>query len=396
MAIKAEKAAQRFLAMAQAVLTAGVAGRADIERPVEVAGVHAGSAGKTPSAAVPIGQGVFSVDWHSQRPLQAADAVHLGGCVGGDVRHSASSVADGAPAQPRPGLEAARHRVAEPPLPRVLAAFAPAEAVRGERRLSRGAERLWTYLHRLALDVARERAYLELVSQVVYHCPAVTLAGLLGVTDRHLRRLAGELEAVGLLDCGGHAQNVAGRSLYDGTLWAVQTIPGGEPPRLRAVDWKHVWRPDFVADVQGKTGAALEMSELQTQEADTEEKYGAAKRRAAVPDGKYPPPLSSSDISARPCLRAVVDGLATLAGVHASKRAGMVGALASQIAAALSEADRRRYWCRVIWEALRAENEQRAGLQVLAAQLGRLQADLDEGAPWKNPGAVLAARLKVA
>jgi len=74
----------------------------------------------------------------------------------------------------------------------------------------------------------------------------------------------------------------------------------------------------------------------------------------------------------------------------------MVGALASQIAAALSEADRRRYWCRVIWEALRAENEQRAGLQVLAAQLGRLQADLDEGAPWKNPGAVLAARLKVA
>lgn len=346
-----ERAENRFLAMARAVL---VAGPATPERAGVRPGVHA-APGVLPGG-------------HSQGALPQADVSGL----------------------------AVVTRPIEPPAPRVLASFAAAEAVQGERWLSGGARRLWSYLHRLALDVAREREYVERVRQVVYHCPAVTLAGVLGVTDRHLRRLAHELEAVGLLDCGGHAQSVGGRSMYGGTLWAVLVQPEAQAPRLTAAEWKHVWRPDFAADVHGKTGAALEMSELQTQEADTEEKYRAAKQRAAVPDGKYPPPLSSSDISARPCLRAVVDGLATLAGVHSSKRPRMVGALASQIAGALSEPERRRYWCRVIWEALRAENEQRAGLQVLSAQLGRLQADLDEGAPWKNAGAVLAARLKVA
>lgn len=282
------------------------------------------------------------------------------------------------------------------PVPRVLASFAPAGEVLADRVLSRGARRLWGYLHDLALDAARERGYVELVRQVVYHCPAVTLAGLLDVTDRHLSRLAHELEAAGLLDCGGHSQQVAGRSMYDGTLWAVLMAPGGEPPRVRAEEWRHNWRPDFAADVEGKTGALAEMSELLKAEADEAEKYRAAKARAAVPVGKTPLPLSSSDILPRPCLRAVVEGLAGLLVVHSSKRARAVGVLASQIAAALAEPDRRRYWCRVIWDALRGEFEQRVGLQVLSAQISRLDADLREGAPWKNPGAVLAARLKTA
>jgi hypothetical protein len=297
---------------------------------------------------------------------------------------------------PEPVAFAVPRNVQLLPVPRVLASFASADDVLAGRRLSRGALKLWGYLHDLALDAARERLYVELVRQVVYHCPAVTLAGLLGVTDRHLSRLAHELEAAGLLDCGGHSQQVAGRSMYDGTLWAVLMLPGGEPPRVRAEEWRHNWRPDFISDVEGKTGALAEMSELLQARADEAEKYRAAKARAAVPVGKIPPPLSSSDILPRPCLRSVVEGLAGLLVIHSSKRARAVGALASQIAAALVEPDRRRYWCRVIWDALRGDFEQRAGLQVLSAQILRLNADLEEGAPWKNPGAVLAARLKVA
>lgn len=285
-------------------------------------------------------------------------------------------------------------RTFEVPAPRILATFSAAAVVLEDRRLTSGARRLWLQLHRLALDVARSREYIQLVHQVVYHCPAVTLCGLLGVTDRHLRRLTQELESVGLLDAGGHSQQVAGRSMYDGTLWAVLMVPGGEPPRIRAEDWRHNWRPDFAADVQGKTGARAEMSELLNQEVDEEEKYQVAKARAAVPAGKNLPPLSSSDISPRPSLRAVVEGLGQLWHLHSSKRARAVGVLASSVAAALSEPERRRYWCRVIWEAMRSENEARGGLQVLAAQLSRLEADLNEGAPWRNPGAVLAARLK--
>lgn len=302
------------------------------------------------------------------------------------------------PATPPPAARAqeAVSRPSDPPTPRVLATFEPSGLVLGDRRISRGAARLWSQLHRLALDVARERRYTEQVRQVVYHCPAVTLAGLLDVTDRHLRRLAAELEAVGLLDTGGHVQLVTGRSMYDGTLWAVLTQPGAEPPRLRAEDWRHQWRPDFQADVMGKTGALAEMSELQAEGATEEERFRAAKHRAAVPGAKNPPPLSSSDIQPRATLAAVVLGLGELWHLHATKRARAVGVLASMICAALGEPDRRRYWCRVIWEALRSQGELRAGLQVLQAQVSRLDADIREGAPWRNPGAILAARLKAA
>lgn len=278
--------------------------------------------------------------------------------------------------------------------PRVMACYPDALVVLGDRHISRGEARLWDQLHRLACDAGRERFYEQLPRQITFHCPAVTLAGLLGISDRHLARLARGLETAGLLDCGGHAQNIGGRSMYDGTLWAVLVAPGDEPPRIRAEDWRHNWRPDFHADVEGKTGAAAEMSELLRTGADEVEKYRAAKARAATPGAKNPPPLSSSDISPRPTLEAVIHGLHALWNLHASKRARAVGLLASQTAQSLGEPERRLYWCRVIWDALRSEVEERAGLQVLAAQFSRLQADLKEGAPWHNPGAVLAARLK--
>lgn len=296
-----------------------------------------------------------------------------------------------------PAALPSRHQLdQEPAAPRVLASYPEQHLVLDGRWISRGAARLWQHLHRLALDVGRARLYDQVPRSITFHCPAVTLAGLLGCTDRHMRRLALELEQAGLLDSGGHAQQVAGRSMYDGTLWAVLVTPGAEAPRIRADEWKHDWRPDFVSDVEGKTGALAEMSELLKAEADEAEKYDTAKRRAAISDAKNPPPLSSSDIFPRPSLRGVVEGLAQLWHLHASKRARGVGVLASQIAGALSEPERRRYWCRVIWDALRLEHEQRGGLQVLGAQLARLDADLREGAPWKNPGAVLAARLKTA
>lgn len=284
-------------------------------------------------------------------------------------------------------------RPTTPPAPVVLASFPSAAAVLGERVLSRGAARLWEVLHDLAVDAGRARRYEQLPKQVTFHCPSVTVAGVLDYDPRHLRRLAGELEAAGLLDCGGHVQSCLSRVMYDGTLWSVLVTPGAEPPRIRADEWRYNWRPDFEADVAGKTGAAAEMSGLLNEKADKAEKYEAARRRAAIP-GQNLPPLSSSDISASASLRSVADALSGLWTVHHKKRARAVGLLASQIAQALGEHDRRRYWCRVIWDALKAEIEMRAGLQVLAAQLLRLEADMKEGAPWKNPGAVLAARLK--
>ena len=229
---------------------------------------------------------------------------------------------------------------------------------------------------------------------MTFHLPAVTLAGAAGYARAHLYRLLDELTRAGLLDGGGHAQNVMGRSLYDGCLWAVRTRLDAEPPRVRADEWKHQWRPGFTADVQGKTGAADEMRQLQAQEADIELKYQAAKHRAAIPDAVSSPAESSCLISAPAGLRAVSEACGGIWSAHARHRARRVGQLASALCHALGEPERRRYWCRVIWEAWRASLGGRAGLQGLSAQVSRLAADLEEGAPWKVPGAVLAARLK--
>ncbi len=283
----------------------------------------------------------------------------------------------------------------EPQPPRVLATYPDAATVQAARLLSKGEARLWTLLHRLAIDTGRERGYTITPRQIALHCPAVTIAGVLGMTDRHVRRLAAGLERAGLLDCGGHAQQVMARNMYDGTLWAVLTLPSEEPPRLRAEDWRHNWRPDFGADVVGRKGAALEMSELLSESAEPEEIYRAAKRRAAAQTPSNPPLCSSSDIFGPVNLRSVLDGIAALWRLHSSKRPRAVGSLASQIAAALFEPDRRRYWCAVIWQALSAQDAgATGGLSALTAQFDRLAVDLREGAPWRSPGAVLAARWK--
>lgn len=290
-------------------------------------------------------------------------------------------------------------RPVELPKPRVLASYPSADEVRGDLSMTKGEARLWAAIHRLAVEGGKERGYEAVPHQIVAHCPAVSLAGVLSYHPDHIARLGRGLERKGLLDCGGHVQKVKGRNMYDGTLWAVLMVPGGQAPRIRPEEWQHNWRPDFEADVEGKTGAAAEMSGLRLRGADYEEKFQVARAWAVSlgeAHNKNHPPLPSSDIPSYAGLKAVVEGLGRLWHLHPSKRARAVGLLASQIAAALTEPDRRRYWCRVIWEALRSEFEGRGGLQVLGAQLSRLEADLREGAPWRNPGAVLAARLKAA
>lgn len=303
--------------------------------------------------------------------------------------------------EPLPRLEAPSWRLQRPteaPAPRVLPAFPSAAEVLAGRALSRGALRLWELVHRLACDVAKARAYMVVPDQVTYHLPAVTVAGVLGYTDRHVRNLGRELEVAGVLDFGGHAQTVMGRNLYDGSVWAVRTRPEAEAPRVRAEEWRHNWRPGFAADVEGKTGAAAEISGLLAIRAEPEELYRAAKARAAVPDGVSPPAAPSPENSAPAGLRSVVEALPGLWAAHARHRAREVGRIASAMCAALNEPERRRYWCRELWRAFRATVEGRVGgLQALAGAVSRLAADLEE-APgvFRNPGAVLAARLRAA
>jgi len=301
-----------------------------------------------------------------------------------------------APTIPLSPMQLARVEVCQRPqeAPKPLVFPSAVEVIEG-RKLSRGAVRLFLCLHRLARDVAWARGYRFVPDQVTFHLPAVSLAGLLEYHADHVARLGRELERAGLLDCGGHAQTVMGRNMWDGTLWAVKMRQEADVPRIRAEEWRHEWRPGFAADVEGKRGAAAEMSALNAEGASVEEKYRAIKARAVVPDGVYPPAAPTPDKATPAGLRAVVEALPGLWSAHPRHRAREVGKLASAMSHALSEPERRRYWCRVFWEAFRAEIEGRTGgLGALGAQISRLAADLAEDAPWKSPGAILAGRLR--
>ncbi len=268
--------------------------------------------------------------------------------------------------------------------------------------LSRPALKVWRIVYALAVDTGKARGYPVIPDQITFHCPQVSVAAAVGYSPRkdngarQLRNVLPELEAAGLLDTGSHAQTVLCRSMWDCSLWSVKTRREADPPRIRADEWRHNWRPNFSADVLGKSGALKEISELLTQEGKKANHYEAAKRRAAVPDAHFPAAVSSSEIPAPSGLRAVAERVCGLfAFTNLRRRAVEVGHLADAICSALNEPERRRYWCKVLHDALKDAAEGRENvLLYVAEQFRRIVTDLEEGAPRRNAGAILAARLR--
>jgi len=269
-------------------------------------------------------------------------------------------------------------------------------------RLSAGAARVFRELHRLAGATARARGYAARPASVTLHLPQGLLALAVGYTPRHLRRLLPELVTAGLLDWGAHASKVGGMSLWDGCLWAVKLQPGDHLPHLNREEWRHGWR-DFAGDIEaGRTVKAL----LEGMSALHPEEVGKVVQDAlkawAVNPGNINSPVAciadmpGDSVGSVQDVREVVYRLGTLPTVHPSKRSAAVGRLASALSKVLDDQHSRRWYCAVIWEAWRAEVEGRAGLQVLAAQLARLDADRREWQGLRRPAALLAARLRAA
>lgn len=125
------------------------------------------------------------------------------------------------------------------------------------------------------------------------------------------------------------------------------------------------------------------------------ESWRAALQAWAVTPGSTSTlPLFSDPVNSPATVQDVAYMLPMLATAHPSKRPALVGLMASTLASALNDIHSRRYWCKAIWNAWRAELEGRAGLQVLAAQVARLSADLKEWPDLRKPGALLASRLR--
>ena len=275
------------------------------------------------------------------------------------------------------------------------------EAVIGAVVLSRGARRVFGVLHGLACDVAKARGYVARPDTVAMHLPASLLALGVGYSTRHLRRLLPELERAGLLACGAHASKVRDMSLWDGYLWSVKVSVGEVVPHLRREDWHHSWR-DFAGDIDaGRTVQALleQMSALHPDQR-MNAVQDSLKQWSVAPGNLNSPVACSADIlagagpEAAQDVRQVAYRLGELVNVPASKRAELVGRTASALARLLNDPQSRRWYCRMLWEALKAEQEGRGGLSTLSAALARLEADRAEWTELKNPAALLASRLR--
>lgn len=258
--------------------------------------------------------------------------------------------------------------------------------------LSRGARRLFEVLHATATVTARTRGYVATVSRVVLHLPAILVAFRLGITDRHVRRLTAELERAGLLDAGGHAARVKGRTLYGGTLYAVRMREHAPAPRLTPDDWQHEWR-DLEGDLDAGRTAAQQMSELQARHASEDELQQALEAWAVTP-GHGSLPLDVVRTSPAQSVQDVVYTLPGLLDAPPRQRTETVGRLAATLARALSDEHSRRWYCRLIWNAITSEMEGRGGLRALANAVQRVLIDCREWSALRNPGALLNARWR--
>ncbi|MFC3860374.1 hypothetical protein ACFOPQ_06295 [Deinococcus antarcticus] len=302
---------------------------------------------------------------------------------------------------------------------------------RGKGAGTAGAGALATLLHTLTVHVLERRPSLRrrdgrLPQQVVLHLSAEMLAAALGVDESTARRWTQRLEEVGYLHARPHyttlTEDGGSRTVVDGTLYAIR-LEAGHQAHLSYQDLNRQYR-DLNADrAAGRTAhAAVRQARQQAAQANSvpdEEKnmpgstdlsissrsvYLQLKEWAVTP-GQF----NKNPLKADPCIippaelgetlktvQDVVYTLPLLAEAHPTKRAPLVGMLAATLARALNDGHSRAWYCRLIWNAWRAETEGRAGLRVLAAQLERLDIDRREWTTLRNPAALLAARLRAA
>lgn len=336
------------------------------------------------------GRRVHPLTTHSSRLSATLARLHAA-IVGTSTTSSLTSPTPTATTRPSmPSVVAVRLSPAHPtPPPPPRPSCAPLETVTDLSALARGPRRLLELLHGVGVATVAARGYRVAPSQVTLHQPQELLAAALGCHVVTVWRWTQALREAGLVDARAHFTTSKGTTRADGTLYAV-TLQAGHRAHLTHADLSHQYR-DLDADrAAGRTA----WSALQGSDQKPTEEWISTLRAWAVTPGS----ISDSRYSPDPCngpstLQDVVYMLPLMRDAHPSKRPALVGVMASTVAHALGDQHSRRWYCRLIWQAWEAEVEGRHGLQALAAQLARLQADLAEWPDLRSPGALLASRL---
>lgn len=277
------------------------------------------------------------------------------------------------------------------------------------------------------------RADGSLPPQMVLHLPNELMAAQVDKDVSTLRRWTPLLEALGYIDARPHYTTMTARdgqriTAIDGTLYAIRLHPGHRA-KLSYQDLTAQYR-DLDADrAAGRTayrviGRAEKLAEWEAEKAKNangvpdEEKnmrgstpnpvkaqYLKDQLKAwAVTPGQVQDPLFADPRIFSPeeleeavkTVQDVIYLLPTVAESEANKRAALIGILGTALAHALEDDHSQRWYCKAIWKAWNEEVEGRGGLQVLAAQLARLDVDRHEWGTLKRPAALLNVRLRVA
>jgi hypothetical protein len=251
------------------------------------------------------------------------------------------------------------------------------------------------------------------------------LAATLGCNEATAWRWTQQLEGLGYLQARPHYSNRTNKdgkrvTAIDGTLYAIR-LAVGHQAYLSYEDLTRSYR-DLDADRDaGRTAhraitAAKKLENKNTVLDDENKMQGSTNisitsrylrqqlQAWAVTPGHVKPPLIHDPCIFDPdeldeaieTVQDVIYLLPTVAEAHPQKRAALVGILGAALARALDDQHSRAWYCKTIWKAWAAGVEGRAGLQILAAQLARLEVDRQEWSGLKRPAALLAKRLKAA
>lgn len=307
------------------------------------------------------------------------------------------------------------------PVPEVrdLAELLDLAELRPKRGWGAGTEgpgRLARLLHELARHVFKTKGYRLTPGQIVFHTSQELLAEALGVDVATVRRWTRQLEARAYCDSRPHFSDMSRNgetvAAVDGTLYAVRLVPGHRA-RLGYDDLSHQWRNLDADRKAGRTAWTL----LKTVRAEKKQARQEGKKKLrgstsptqggawvqvlkdwAVTPGTANTPLDDDPRNFPPeearTVQDVVYALPLVLDAHPTKRAALVGMLGAALARQLHDQHSRRWYCRLIWDAYAATVEGRQGLQQLAAQLARLDADRREWEGLRNPAALLVARLR--
>lgn len=277
------------------------------------------------------------------------------------------------------------------------------------------------------------RADGSLPPQMVLHLPNEMMAAQVEKNVSTLRLWTPILEALGYIDARPHYTTMTTRDgqripVIDGTLYAIRLQPGHKAKltyqdlnaQYRNLDedrqagrtaWKVVQRAEQLAEweaakARNANGVPDEEKNMRGSTAHPmKAQYLKDQLKAwAVTPGQVQDPLfadprifSAEELEeAVKTVQDVIYLLPTVAESDANKRAALVGILGTALAHALEDDHSQRWYCKAIWKAWNAEVEGRGGLQVLAAQLARLDVDRHEWGGLKRPAALLNARLRAA